>query len=65
MEYYKKYLERYMNADSNLRRQAKEHWTIVHAQNLESGRDDLIVFSAKMLASITLADYLSEKVPTA
>ena len=58
MDYYKEYVERYMLASQELRDDAKRHWIECHKKNLAAKRDDLIIFSSKMLASITLADDL-------
>ena len=65
MEYYKKYLVRYMLADAETRNAAKKHWIKCHKDNMKSGREDMIIFSAKMLASITLAEDLMKGVKTA
>ena len=56
MEYYKKWFFRYLQADQETRKASVEHWTRVHAQNVLSGREDLIIFSAKMLGSAALAE---------
>lgn len=56
VDYYKQYAVRYMIADETTRKASKDHWTKCHARNIASGREDLIIFSAKILAAIALAD---------
>ena len=55
MNYYKTYFFRYLHADEATRKASIEHWTRCHAKNVLSGREDLIIFSAKMLGSAVLA----------
>ena len=54
--YYATYAIRYYEADQQTRNDAKRHWQECHADNLRSGREDLIIFSAKMLGSIEMAE---------
>lgn len=56
MNYYKDYFLRYIAADSATRAESRQHWLKCHAQNIASGREDLIIFSAKILGAISLAD---------
>ena len=56
MDYYKVYIERYKTTPKELQKQSREYWTKVHAENMQSGRHDLIIFSAQILAAITAAD---------
>lgn len=56
MDYYKVYIERYKTAPQEMQQQSREYWTKVHAENMQSGRHDLIIFSAQILAAITAAD---------
>lgn len=55
-DFYKTYAENYRNTNSQERKEAREHWTRCHAANLEAERDDLIMFSAKILAVIATID---------
>lgn len=56
MNYYKDYFLRYIAADIETRKESRQHWLKCHAQNIASGREDLIIFSAKILGAISLAD---------
>ena len=58
MDFYKQYMVRYMMADAGTRKSAKQHWVKCHLENVASERDDLIVFSAKILGAIDVADKL-------
>ena len=58
MDFYKQYMMRYMMADVETRKSAKQHWVKCHLENVASGRDDLIIFSAKILGAIDVADEL-------
>ena len=60
-DYYEFWLDRYMMADAETRKASKEHWIQKHKENLAAKRSDLIIFSAKMLATVTLADDLMDK----
>lgn len=55
-EYYKTYFFRYLKADPETRVASIEHWTKCHIENILAERDDLIIFSAKMLAAAVLAE---------
>ena len=61
MNYYKNYFLRYISASAAEREESRQHWLKCHAENICSGRDDLIIFSAKILAAISLADDMLEK----
>ena len=61
MNYYKDYFLRYISANKETREASRHHWLKCHAENVLSGREDLIIFSAKILASISLADDMLEK----
>lgn len=54
-DFYKKYFFMYLQADEATRQASIDHWTEKHAENILADRDDLIIFSAKMLAAATLA----------
>ena len=56
MDFYESYYARYMAAPPELRKAARDHWTKCHKKNLELKRDDLIIFSAKILAIIAMID---------
>ena len=58
MDYYKTYMMRYIMADTATRAASKKHWTECHIKNMASGRDDLIIFSAKILGAIAAAEDL-------
>lgn len=63
MNFYETYYLRYLQADTDTRRQSRDHWLNVHKANMATGRDDLTIFSAQILARITLADeYLKHHV---
>ncbi len=55
-DFYTDRMEAYKRASNELRRQSREHWTKIHKENMESGRSDLIMFSAQILAAYDLAD---------
>lgn len=61
-DYYEYWLPKYMMADKATREASKKHWIKCHKENLKAKREDLIIFSAKMLATITLADELLDTV---
>ena len=61
MNYYKDYFLRYISASAAVREASRQHWLKCHAENVLSGREDLIIFSAQILASISLADDMLEK----
>lgn len=54
--FYKKYADRYRAADEQTRKASREHWTRTHAANMETGRNDIIIFSAQILAAIATID---------
>lgn len=56
MEYYKRYYRYFLNASEEQRQKSKAHWLEKHEDNLKSGREDLIIFSASILAQICLAE---------
>ena len=58
MDYYKTYMKRYLMADPETRAVSKKHWTKCHIENIVSGREDLIIFSAKILGAIAAAEEL-------
>ena len=58
MDYYKTYMMRYLMADAEMRAASKNHWTKCHIENIASGREDLIVFSVKILGAIAAAEEL-------
>ena len=60
MDFYKQYMVRYMMTDVETRKSEKQHWVKCHSENVASGRDDLITFSAKILGAIDVADELME-----
>lgn len=54
--YYLDYYRMYINANNELRQKTKEHWLSKHQENIESGRHDMIMFSAGILSAIFAAD---------
>ena len=54
--YYKAYMDRYKASDDKTKQEARQHWTKCHAANIETGRHDLIIFSAQILAAIAAID---------
>ena len=58
MDYYKTYMTRYIMADTETRAASKKHWIECHIENIASGREDLIIFSAKILGAIAVAEEL-------
>lgn len=58
LSFYENQIIRYLESDSETRKKSKEHYLKCHAENVLSGRDDLILFTSKILAAYTLADYV-------
>lgn len=56
MSYYKQIAIRYMLADADMRKQSRDHWMECHKRNVLSKREDLIIFSAQILAAYDLVD---------
>ena len=54
--YYRTAQERYRAAAPEIRKASREHWTRTHAENIRSGREDLIIFSAQILAAYDVTD---------
>ena len=54
--FYTERKEAYKKGTPDLRKQSRDHWTKIHKENMESGRNDLIIFSAQILAAYDLAD---------
>ena len=54
--YYESFAIRYHESGEDLRRRSREHWQRIHAENVKSGREDLIVFSARHLAEMAMID---------
>ena len=54
--YYKHFAEMYRNSSADTRKASKAHWIKVHSKNLKSKRNDLIMFSASILAMITMVE---------
>jgi hypothetical protein len=51
-DFYLQYAARYAAQPPEAKKAAREHWTRAHAENLLSGRFDMIVFSAQILAAM-------------
>ena len=56
MNYYEQAQMRYASATAEQRKASRDHWLKCHKENLESGREDLIIFSAQMLAVYDIVD---------
>lgn len=54
--YYESIGERYRESSPELRAASKAHWLKCHRQNLESGRQDMIIFTAQILAQIAIVE---------
>ena len=55
-DFYSNYTVRFIESDSTTREESKAHWQNMHAKNLASGREDMIIFTAKILAAIEIAE---------
>lgn len=55
-DFYNSYVIRFLEANETTRAECKEHWANCHAANLKAHRDDLTIFSGKILASISIAE---------
>ena len=56
MNYYRSYYNRFLASSEENRQKSKTHWIKCHQENLESGNESLIIFSAQILAMIALAE---------
>ena len=56
-DFYQNYYYRYLTATPDARQAARDHWTKCHIENVKADRNDLIIFSGKILAAI----YQTEK----
>lgn len=57
LDWYTRYFLMYVSASEENRRAAKKHWIECHKRNMAlNNRDDLTIYSAKILASIALAE---------
>lgn len=54
--FYDRYEQMYRKADDDLRAETREHWLKIHKENLDSNRDDLIMFSGQILSRIMIVD---------
>lgn len=60
-DFYSSHTIRYIEADAQSRKESKDHWLKCHAENVASGREDMIIFSSKILAAISLAEAIIEE----
>lgn len=60
-DFYSSHTVRYIEADTQSRKESKDHWLRCHAENVASGREDMIIFSSKILAAISLAEAIIEE----
>ncbi len=58
MNFYEEYAIRYYATTPEQKKAARDHWTKCHMENVASGREDLIIFSARILAAMDTADRL-------
>ena len=56
MNYYERYYEMFKNSNAEMRKASKEHWLKCHSENVASKREDLIIFSARILATIAMVE---------
>ena len=61
MNYYERYYRYFLESSDEMRQKSKAHWLEKHEENLKSGREDLIIFSASILAQICLAEKTLQK----
>ena len=54
--YYRQWANAYRACTPEQREQSKTHWVKCHRENLKSGREDLIMFSAAILAEIAIIE---------
>lgn len=54
--YYKQWAEMYRKCNEEQRKASKAHLINVHRENMKSERNDLIMFSASILAMITMIE---------
>lgn len=55
-DFYSRYTEMYKQGSPEARARAKAHWIANHKENVKHSREDLIIFSAQMLAAIAMAE---------
>lgn len=56
MDFYKNQMENYRKASQEAKEASKRHWIRCHRENLNSGRNDLIIFSARIIANMAIVD---------
>lgn len=64
MDFYNRYFLAYLDATEDKRTEALAHWTRCDKKNRESGREDLWIFSTKMLYTIIMAQTVIDKFKT-
>ena len=60
-QFYERYFLMYLEASQEQRDEAKRHWMMCHRQNIKADRQDLIIFSAKILFMIDMAQEYIER----
>lgn len=55
MEFYKTYYNRFCSADAEMKEATVAHWRRVHADAIRDKNEDMIVFSARILAVYDMA----------
>lgn len=60
-DFYSSYTVMYIEADTQSRKESKDHWLKCHAANIADDRSDLYIFSSKILAAISLAEAIIQE----
>lgn len=60
-DFYKSVTIRYLEADNKTRSATKAHWQKCHTKNMADNREDMIIFSGKMLVAISIAEAIIEE----
>lgn len=55
--FYETYFIRYLESDIETREKTKQYWIEKHQENIKADRNDLIIFSAQIIAMIVLAEH--------
>lgn len=56
MDYYNTYILRYLLANNDTRNASKQHWLKCYRKAIESNDEANIIYCARIIASIALAD---------
>ena len=55
-DFYQNHAILYNESDEQTRQASREHWQKIHAENVKSGRADMVMFSARLLADMAMID---------